>query len=159
MHTCHCQVLPIRSIGPVWLQNRSPDRHALTLDFLGFYVLVPMQEGQLILGPFQGKVACQTIAFGRGVCGTAAASGQTQLVHDVEQYPGHIACDADSASEVVVPIISEGKVRSPTFVFGNYNTGKVSSLICGFCLFLLTVIVGDLSFSKSSSLPCYMHRI
>jgi L-methionine (R)-S-oxide reductase len=61
---------------------------------------------QLILGPFQGKVACQTIAFGRGVCGAAAESQSTQLVKDVEQFPGHIACDGDSKSEIVVPIIA-----------------------------------------------------
>jgi L-methionine (R)-S-oxide reductase len=56
------------------------------------------------------KVACQTIAFGRGVCGTAAGTQTTQLVEDVEQYPGHIACDGASKSEVVVPIVQEGKV-------------------------------------------------
>lgn len=61
---------------------------------------------QLILGPFQGKVACQTIAFGRGVCGTAAATATTQLVQDVDLFPGHIACDGDSKSEIVVPILS-----------------------------------------------------
>lgn len=65
---------------------------------------------QLILGPFQGKVACQTIAFGRGVCGRAAEIAQTQLVPDVESCPGHIACDGDSQSEVVVPVIQGGKV-------------------------------------------------
>lgn len=59
---------------------------------------------RLILGPFQGKVACQTIAWGRGVCGTAAAEGRTVLVEDVENWAGHIACDAESRSEVVVPI-------------------------------------------------------
>lgn len=63
----------------------------------------------MILGPFQGKVACQTIQFGRGVCGTAASSQATQLVPDVEQFPGHIACDGDSKSEIVVPIIIKDK--------------------------------------------------
>ena len=77
-------------------------------------MLDPKQDGQFILGPFQGKVACQTIAFGRGVCGTAATSGQTQVVPDVEKYPGHIACDGDTASEVVVPVMVEGKVRNST---------------------------------------------
>ncbi|KAK9801605.1 putative GAF domain-containing protein [Seiridium cardinale] len=73
----------------------------------GFYVLdpKPTSKPQLILGPFQGKVACQTIAFGRGVCGAAAASQETQLVPDVEAFPGHIACDGDSKSEIVVPIV------------------------------------------------------
>lgn len=75
--------------------------------FLGFYVLDrSSSRDQLILGPFQGKVACQTIAFGRGVCGTAAATATTQLVQDVDLFPGHIACDGDSKSEIVVPILS-----------------------------------------------------
>ncbi|OHW97089.1 gaf protein, partial [Colletotrichum incanum] len=62
----------------------------------------------LILGPFMGKVACQTIPFGRGVCGAAAATRETQLVPDVDAFPGHIACDGDSKSEVVVPVVAEG---------------------------------------------------
>ncbi|KAG6144304.1 hypothetical protein E4U12_006428 [Claviceps purpurea] len=74
----------------------------------GFYVLDPSStKPQLILGPFQGKVACQTIAFGRGVCGAAAASQQTQLVADVDKFTGHIACDSDSKSEIVVPILAD----------------------------------------------------
>ncbi|GJN79069.1 hypothetical protein PLIIFM63780_002580 [Purpureocillium lilacinum] len=74
----------------------------------GFYVLDKSPSNpQLILGPFQGKVACQTIDFGRGVCGTAASSKQTQLVADVDQFPGHIACDGDSRSEIVVPILAD----------------------------------------------------
>lgn len=72
----------------------------------------PVSPKQLILGPFQGKVACQTIAFGKGVCGAAAASQQTQLVPDVEKFPGHIACDGDSKSEIVVPLVRGGKVGS-----------------------------------------------
>lgn len=67
------------------------------------------KDPQLILGPFQGKVACQTIKFGRGICGTAAASRETQLVDDVDQFPGHIACDGESRSEVVVPIMAEDR--------------------------------------------------
>lgn len=62
-------------------------------------------EPQLILGPFQGKVACQVIGFGKGVCGVAAETQKTQLVHDVDEFPGHIACDGDSRSEIVVPIL------------------------------------------------------
>ncbi|EGR47846.1 uncharacterized protein TRIREDRAFT_63657, partial [Trichoderma reesei QM6a] len=67
-------------------------------------------KDQLILGPFQGKVACQTIPFGRGVCGAAAATKTTQLVDDVEKFPGHIACDSESKSEIVVPIVSGDKL-------------------------------------------------
>jgi putative methionine-R-sulfoxide reductase with GAF domain len=78
--------------------------------FLGFYTIDPAHSTtrQLILGPFQGKVACQTIAYGRGVCGTAAESKKTQLVADVERFPGHIACDGDTKSEIVVPILAGG---------------------------------------------------
>lgn len=71
------------------------------LNWAGFYL---MQEGQLLLGPFQGKTACTKIALGRGVCGTAAQQDQTQLVYDVHEFPGHIACDSASNSEIVVPL-------------------------------------------------------
>jgi GAF domain-containing protein len=73
--------------------------------WVGFYV---MRGGELVLGPFQGNVACVRIALGRGVCGTAAAERRTVVVPDVEQFPGHIACDAGSRSEVVVPISGRG---------------------------------------------------
>ncbi|HVI97582.1 MAG TPA: GAF domain-containing protein [Sphingomonas sp.] len=73
------------------------------LNWAGFYRLV---EGELVLGPFQGKAACIRIAIGSGVCGTAAAERTTQLVEDVNAFPGHIACDAASASELVVPIVA-----------------------------------------------------
>lgn len=79
-------------------------------------MLDPKKADQLILGPFHGKVACQTISFGRGVCGAAAASGQTQLVGDVENFPGHIACDSESRSEIVVPIVHGGKVSRVMYV-------------------------------------------
>lgn len=77
------------------------------LNWAGFYRVV---EDELVLGPFMGKPACIRIAMGAGVCGTAAASGETQLVPDVHAFPGHIACDADSRSELVVPVMSQGKV-------------------------------------------------
>jgi len=70
--------------------------------WIGFYIV---RDGELVLGPFQGKVACVRIAFGRGVCGTAASERRTVVVQDVEQFPGHIACDAGSRSEIVVPIL------------------------------------------------------
>jgi len=75
--------------------------------WIGFYV---MRGGELVLGPFQGKVACVRIAIGRGVCGTAAAERRTLIVPDVEQFPGHIACDAGSRSEIVLPIVRAGAV-------------------------------------------------
>ena len=71
------------------------------VNWTGFYRVV---DGELVLGPFQGKAACIRIALGEGVCGTAAASGETQLIADVHAFPGHIACDANSASELVVPV-------------------------------------------------------
>lgn len=80
------------------------------VNWAGFYVLDHEVPDQLILGPFQGKVACQTIEFGKGVCGTAASSKQTQLVPDVNKYPGHIACDGETQSELVVPILNNDKV-------------------------------------------------
>lgn len=77
------------------------------LNWAGFYRMV---DGELVLGPFQGRAACIRIAVGSGVCGTAAASAATQLVEDVNAFPGHIACDAASVSELVVPIIVDGRV-------------------------------------------------
>ena len=76
--------------------------HALAdLNWAGFYRMV---GGELVLGPFHGKPACVRIALGKGVCGTAAATRQTQVVRDVHEFPGHIACDAASRSEIVVPL-------------------------------------------------------
>jgi GAF domain-containing protein len=77
------------------------------LNWAGFYRLV---GDELVLGPFCGKPACIRIALGQGVCGTAAASGETQLVADVHAFPGHIACDAASRSELVVPVLRDGAV-------------------------------------------------
>ncbi|GLV25119.1 GAF domain-containing protein [Sphingobium sp. Cam5-1] len=77
------------------------------LNWAGFYRMV---EGELVLGPFQGKPACIRIPLGRGVCGAAADTGETQLVEDVHAFPGHIACDAASASEIVVPVKVDGRV-------------------------------------------------
>ncbi|KQW68085.1 diguanylate phosphodiesterase [Phenylobacterium sp. Root77] len=75
-----------------------------TFFWTGFYVVDPDKERELVVGPYQGTLGCLRIAFGRGVCGAAAASGQTQLVPDVHAFPGHIACDGRSQSEVVVPV-------------------------------------------------------
>ena len=77
------------------------------LNWAGFYRVV---DDELVLGPFQGKPACIRIAIGKGVCGTAAATGETQVVADVHAFPGHIACDAASRSELVVPIERDGRV-------------------------------------------------
>jgi L-methionine (R)-S-oxide reductase len=77
------------------------------LNWAGFYFL---QAGELVLGPFQGKVACVRIALGRGVCGTAAERRETVIVPDVNAFPGHIACDAASRSEIVIPLIKDGRL-------------------------------------------------
>jgi GAF domain-containing protein len=78
--------------------------HAMPqLNWAGFYFLV---DGELIVGPFQGKPACVRIAIGRGVCGTAAATRQTQVVADVHAFADHIACDAASQSEIVIPLVA-----------------------------------------------------
>lgn len=81
-----------------------------TFDFLwtGFYRVV---DNQLILGPFQGPLACSRIRYGKGVCGTAWAERRTIVVDDVEQFPGHIACSNQSRSEIVVPIVKEDDVK------------------------------------------------
>ena len=76
------------------------------LNWAGFYRVI---GGELVLGPFMGKPACIRIPLGQGVCGTAAASGETQLVADVHAFPGHIACDAESVSELVVPVMRDGR--------------------------------------------------
>lgn len=70
----------------------------------GFYVVDPARPDELVVGPYQGTPGCLRIAFGRGVCGAAAATGRTQVVADVHDFPGHIACDARSVSEIVVPV-------------------------------------------------------
>ena len=79
------------------------------LNWAGFYL---MRDGRLTVGPFQGKPACIHIPVGKGVCGTAAAQNRTQLVPDVHAFPGHIACDSASASEIVIPIHRDGEVTA-----------------------------------------------
>ena len=116
------QIVSLAEVDAHWLPVLS-NAAALLWDALddinwaGFYLVDPVTvsgEGsstpELRLGPFQGKVACVRIPFGRGVCGTAAATKTSQLVEDVHQFPGHIACDSASNSEVVVPIFKDGQV-------------------------------------------------
>ncbi|MDO4648906.1 MAG: GAF domain-containing protein [Eubacteriales bacterium] len=94
--------LPVLANASALIYDTLPD-----LNWAGFYL---MNQGSLVLGPFQGKVACVRIALGRGVCGTAAEEDRTQLVKNVHEFPGHIACDSASNSEIVVPIHKDGKV-------------------------------------------------
>jgi GAF domain-containing protein len=80
------------------------------LDYVNWAGFYRVNGEQLVLGPFQGKVACIRIPFGKGVCGTAVATGETQLVEDVHQFDGHIACDAASNSEIVIPVRINGQI-------------------------------------------------
>lgn len=82
-------------------------QHLEGINWVGFYKMV---DGALILGPFQGKPACIRIPVGRGVCGTAVAQDKIQLVYDVHQFPGHIACDSASNSEIVLPLHVNGSI-------------------------------------------------
>jgi L-methionine (R)-S-oxide reductase len=106
------------------------------INWVGFYFL---QHGSLHLGPFQGEPACTRISLGKGVCGTAAKQQQTIIVNDVNEFPGHIACSADSRSEVVIPLIFEGKllgvfdVDSPVLNrFSKEDVQGLKSLVSGF---------------------------
>ncbi|OXS59447.1 GAF domain-containing protein [Rossellomorea vietnamensis] len=87
------------------LLNQFMDR----INWVGFY-LMEEESNQLVLGPFQGLPACVRIPLGRGVCGTAASEQKTLRIEDVHQFPGHIACDAASQSEIVIPLVKEGKL-------------------------------------------------
>ena len=82
-------------------------QHLPDINWAGFYL---MRGGELVLGPFQGLPACTRIAIGKGVCGTAARDQSTLVVADVDQFPGHIACDSASRSEIVIPLIVNGRV-------------------------------------------------
>ena len=94
--------IPVLSNASAILYDAMPE-----LNWAGFYL---MNKGSLLLGPFQGKVACIRIALGKGVCGTAAGNDETLVVPNVHEFPGHIACDSASNSEIVVPIHKDGKV-------------------------------------------------
>ena len=97
---------------PIWftaLANASASlkQHLPDVNWAGFYLL---RENELVLGPFQGLPACVRIAIGKGVCGAAVSKRQSMVVEDVEQFPGHIACDSASRSEVVIPMISGERI-------------------------------------------------
>ena len=108
---------------PEQLENLiSPDKYEITslsnmsalifynmpdVSWAGFYLV---KDGKLILGPFQGKIACTEIKFGKGVCGTTAVKKETIIVKNVHEFPGHIACDSESNSEIVVPIFKNGEL-------------------------------------------------
>lgn len=83
-------------------------KYGMGFFWVGFYIV---KDEELVLGPFQGPIACTRIKKGKGVCGTAWAEAKTQLVPNVDEFPGHIACSSDSKSEIVVPIIKNGEVK------------------------------------------------
>jgi len=88
----------------------------------GFYLTNGKNKKELVLGPFQGRVACTRIPFGKGVCGTSAEKKKTIIVDDVDKFPGHIICDSLSRSEIVVPVISGGEVKAVLDIdSGKYN--------------------------------------
>ena len=95
------------------------------LNWAGFYF---MQGGELVLGPFQGKPACVRIGLGRGVCGTAARDRRTIVVPDVDAFPGHIACDSASRSEVVVPILGFGVLDVDSPILNRFSNDDVRTL-------------------------------
>ncbi|KAI9506120.1 hypothetical protein GGI25_003770 [Coemansia spiralis] len=90
----------------------TPARKGKPVNWVGFYLLDATKPNALVLGPFQGKPACTEIAFGKGVCGTAASGAKAVVIKDVHEFPGHIACDSASKSEIVVPLLAtSGKVQ------------------------------------------------
>lgn len=104
----------------------------------GFYLVDPAKPDELVVGPYQGTLGCLRIAFGKGVCGTAAASGRTVLVPDVHAFPGHIACDSRSNSEIVVPVFDAagrlaGVLDIDSEAFGAFDAEDQAALeaICG----------------------------
>jgi len=103
------------------------------LNWAGFYWL---KDGELVLGPFQGKPACVRIALGKGVCGTAARDGKTIVVPDVNAFPGHIACDSASASEIVVPVGRLGVLDLDSPLKGRFGSTDARGLEAIVSLFL-----------------------
>ncbi|WEK44864.1 MAG: GAF domain-containing protein [Candidatus Sphingomonas colombiensis] len=111
------------------------------LNWAGFYRMI---EGELVLGPFQGKPACIRIPLGKGVCGAAAQSRTTQLVEDVHAFAGHIACDAASASELVVPIVVDGRLIG-VLDLDSPNVGRFDAEDAAGCEALVALIANRLA--------------
>ena len=114
-------------------------KHGMNFFWVGIYFV---KGDQLVLGPFQGPVACLRINYGKGVCGTSWKESKTIIVPDVDRYPGHIACSSDSKSEIVIPVLKNGNIRAVVDVDSNvladfdetdaYYLGQVSTLIATF---------------------------
>lgn len=114
------------------------------ISWVGFYLT---KGDKLYLGPFQGKVACTVIKFGNGVCGAAAVKRQTEIVKDVEEFPGHIACDAGSRSEIVVPLIENGDVYGVLDV-DSYDLASFNATDKKYLQRLCTALVNKLNFGN-----------
>lgn len=112
------------------------------LNWAGFYL---MKDGELVLGPFQGRTACVRIAVGKGVCGTAVSEARTQLVPDVHEFPGHIACDAASRSELVVPLVVGGEVKG-VLDLDSPNPARFDEADAKGCERFVEVLLGHLRF-------------
>lgn len=118
------------------------------ISWVGFYL---MKENKLFLGPFQGKVACTIIEIGNGVCGTAAANKETIIVDDVEKFPGHIACDSGSRSEIVVPLIKGNNVYG-VLDFDSYRLSAFDNVDQQYLEKLCKLLSDKLSFEKFVSI-------
>lgn len=103
------------------------------VNWVGFYLI---EDSKLVLGPFQGRTACIIIPIGRGVCGTAVAKDQIQRIQDVHNFPGHIACDSDSASEIVIPIHVDGQVVGVLDIDSPVKNRFTAADEEGLCLFV-----------------------
>ena len=114
------------------------------ISWVGFYLAV---DEKLCLGPFQGNVACTIIPFGKGVCGTSALKKETIIVSDVEKFPGHIACDSGSKSEIVVPIILDGNVAG-VLDLDSYNYTAFNETDKFFLEQIIKILISKLDFCK-----------
>jgi len=117
------------------------------LNWAGFYRNV---ADELVLGPFQGRAACIRIPFGKGVCGAAAASLEPQLVDDVDSFPGHIACDSASRSELVVPLVHEGRLLG-VIDLDSPRKGRFDEDDLAFCLELARMLAPRLAAGSKAS--------
>ncbi len=109
----------------------------------GFYVVDPDRPGELVVGPYQGTLGCLRIPFGRGVCGAAATTGRTQVVADVHGFPGHIACDSRSASEIVVPVFDRTGALIAVFDVDSEAPAAFDALDAGALEAILKAVFAD----------------
>ena len=114
------------------------------ISWVGFYLL---KNGKLYLGPFQGKVACTVIEIGKGVCGISAARKETIIVNDVDQFPGHIVCDAGSRSEIVIPLIKDEKFFG-VLDLDSYQLSAFNEIDKNYLEILCNTLIQKLSFER-----------